>query len=88
MVARALVAAGGGPDDVIQVAYGYGLFTGGLGAHQGANRIGATVIPMSSGNTQRQILMMKELGATLLCCTPSYAIYHGRDSKGNGQKRI
>ncbi len=75
MVARALTAAGGTKDDIIQVAYGYGLFTGGLGAHQGATEIGATVIPMSSGNTQRQIIMMKELGATMLCCTPSYATY-------------
>ena len=75
MVARALTAAGGTKDDIIQVAYGYGLFTGGLGAHQGATEVGATVIPMSSGNTQRQIIMMKELGATMLCCTPSYATY-------------
>lgn len=75
MVARALTAVGGTKDDIIQIAYGYGLFTGGLGAHQGATEIGATVIPMSSGNTQRQIIMMKELGATMLCCTPSYATY-------------
>ena len=75
MVARALTAAGGTKDDIIQIAYGCGLFTGGLGAHQGATEIGATVIPMSSGNTQRQIIMMKELGATMLCCTPSYATY-------------
>ena len=75
MVARALNAAGGTKDDIIQIAYGYGLFTGGLGAHQGATEIGATVIPMSSGNTPRQIIMMKELGATMLCCTPSYATY-------------
>ena len=75
MVARALTAAGGTKDDIIQIAYGYGLFTGGLGAHQGATEIGATVIPMSSGNTQRQIIMMKALGATMLCCTPSYATY-------------
>lgn len=75
MVVRALTAAGGTKDDIIQIAYGYGLFTGGLGAHQGATEIGATVIPMSSGNTQRQIIMMKELGATMLCCTPSYATY-------------
>jgi phenylacetate-CoA ligase len=75
MVARAITAAGGGKDDIIQVAYGYGLFTGGLGAHQGATQVGAMVIPMSSGNTQRQIMMLKELGATMLCCTPSYATY-------------
>ena len=73
MVARALAAAGCTDDDIVQVAYGYGLFTGGLGAHQGASRLGAMVIPMSSGNTQRQIMMMRELGSTMLCCTPSYA---------------
>ena len=77
MVARAITAAGGGPDDIIQVAYGYGLFTGGLGAHQGAQQVGAMVIPMSSGNTQRQIMMMHDLGSTMLCCTPSYATYLG-----------
>ncbi len=75
MVARAITAAGGTEDDIVQVAYGYGLFTGGLGAHQGATKVGAMVIPMSSGNTQRQIMMMKELGVTMLCCTPSYATY-------------
>ena len=75
MVARAITAAGGNENDIVQVAYGYGLFTGGLGAHQGATKVGAMVIPMSSGNTQRQIMMMKELGVTMLCCTPSYATY-------------
>ena len=84
MVARALVAAGGGKDDIVQVAYGYGLFTGGLGAHQGASRIGAMTIPMSSGNTQRQIMMMRELGATMLCCTPSYATYLGETIREMG----
>ena len=77
MTARALTAAGGGKDDIVQVCYGYGLFTGGLGLHQGATEIGAMVIPMSSGNTQRQIMMMRELGSTMLCCTPSYAVYLG-----------
>ena len=72
-----MTAVGAGKDDVVQVCYGYGLFTGGLGAHQGANEIGAMVIPMSSGNTQRQIMMMRELGSTILCCTPSYATYLG-----------
>lgn len=75
MVARAITAAGGGPDDIVQVAYGYGLFTGGLGAHQGATAVGAMTVPMSSGNTQRQIMMLKEMGVTMLCCTPSYATY-------------
>ena len=77
MVARAMCAAGATNEDIVQVAYGYGLFTGGLGAHQGATEIGAMVIPMSSGNTQRQIMMMKDMGSTMLCCTPSYATYLG-----------
>ncbi len=84
MMARTLTAAGGGPEDIVQVCYGYGLFTGGLGAHQGATKIGATVIPMSSGNTQRQIMMMRELGATMLCCTPSYAVYLGESIREMG----
>ena len=84
MVARAIVAAGGGPEDIVQVAYGYGLFTGGLGAHQGAERVGAMVIPMSSGNTQRQIMMMHDLGSTMLCCTPSYATYLGETIREMG----
>lgn len=84
MVARSLTAAGGGKDDIIQVCYGYGLFTGGLGAHQGAAKIGAMVVPMSSGNTQRQIMMMRELGSTILCCTPSYATYLGETIKEMG----
>ena len=77
MTARAVTAAGGGRDDVVQVTYGYGLFTGGLGLHQGATLAGAMVVPMSSGNTQRQIAMMKGLGCTILCCTPSYALHIG-----------
>lgn len=77
MMARTMTAAGGDRDDIIQVAYGYGLFTGGMGAHQGASLIGATVVPMSSGNTQRQIAMMKALGSTMLACTPSYAMLLG-----------
>ncbi len=84
MVARSLVAAGAGKEDIIQVTYGYGLFTGGLGAHQGASRVGAMVVPMSSGNTQRQLMMMHDLGATMLCCTPSYAIFLGESLKEMG----
>ena len=84
--ARAIMAAGGTKDDIVQVCYGYGLFTGGLGAHQGADRIGAMVIPMSSGNTQRQIMMMEELGSTILCCTPSYATYLGETIRDMGLK--
>lgn len=86
MVARAITAAGGGKDDIIQIAYGYGLFTGGLGAHQGATKVGAMVLPMSSGNTPRQILMMKELGVTMLCCTPSYATHLGETIREMGIK--
>lgn len=84
MVARSLTAAGAGREDIIQVTYGYGLFTGGLGAHQGASRVGAMVVPMSSGNTQRQLMMMHDLGATMLCCTPSYAIFLGESLREMG----
>lgn len=76
-VARAMTAAGLGSEDFIQVSYGYGLFTGGLGAHDGATKIGATVIPTSTGNTSRQIQTMVDFGSTGLCCTPSYAMYLG-----------
>lgn len=76
-MARQLSAAGADENSIVQVSYGYGLFTGGLGAHGGAERIGATVIPTSSGNTERQIRLMVELGSTHLCCTPSYAMYLG-----------
>ena len=84
MMARTLTAAGCTKDDIVQVAYGLGLFTGGFGAYQGADRIGAMVLPMSSGNTQRQILMMKDLGTTMLCCTPSYATYLGETIREMG----
>jgi len=71
---RNLWAAGVQPDDIVQNAYGYGLFTGGLGFHQAASRLGCTVVPTSSGLTERQITLMKDFGATVLCCTPSYAL--------------
>lgn len=74
-MARQLAAAGTTDEDVVQVSYGYGLFTGGLGAHAGAERIGATVVPTSSGNTARQIRTMADFGTTVLCCTPSYSMY-------------
>ena len=74
-MARQFAAAGATDEDIIQVSYGYGLFTGGLGAHDGAERIGATVVPTSSGNTSRQIQTMADFGTTVLCCTPSYAMY-------------
>ena len=84
MMARTLSGAGAGPDDVVQVAYGLGLFTGGFGGVQGGQQLGAMVIPMSSGNTQRQIMMMRELGTTVLCCTPSYATYLGETIREMG----
>ncbi len=74
-VARCLTCVGAGKQDVIQVSYGYGLFTGGLGLHYGAEYIGASVIPTSGGNTPRQVMLMKDFGSTVLCCTPSYALY-------------
>ncbi|MDD6800165.1 MAG: phenylacetate--CoA ligase [Firmicutes bacterium] len=73
--ARALAAAGVEKNDFIHVSYGYGLFTGGLGLHYGAERFGATVIPASTGNTARQIQMLRDFGSSVLCCTPSYALY-------------
>ncbi len=73
--ARALVAAGGGPEDVVHVSYGYGLFTGGLGMDGAALKIGAATIPVSSGNTKRQITILEDFGSTILCCTPSYALH-------------
>ncbi|MCK9478381.1 MAG: phenylacetate--CoA ligase [Firmicutes bacterium] len=75
LMARCFSMTGADKSSVIQVSYGYGLFTGGLGAHYGAERIGAATVPTSSGNTQRQINIMKDFGVTVLCCTPSYALY-------------
>ncbi|MBU9736000.1 phenylacetate--CoA ligase family protein [Diplocloster agilis] len=73
--ARAIVAAGGTKDDVVHVCYGYGLFTGGPGLNGGSHKVGSLTLPMSSGNTDRQIQFMCDLGSTILCCTPSYAAY-------------
>ena len=75
--ARAITAAGGTKDDVCQIAYGFGLFTGGAGLNGGSHKVGCLTMPMSSGNTERQITFMQDLGATILCCTPSYAAYIG-----------
>jgi phenylacetate-CoA ligase len=75
LMARSFVAAGAHRGDVIHNAYGYGLFTGGLGAHYGAEKLGASVIPMSGGNTKRQIMIMQDFGSTVLTCTPSYSLY-------------
>lgn len=77
VVARSLTMAGVGKSDIIQVAYGYGLFTGGLGLHYGAEKVGATVIPISGGNTKKQLQLMEDFGSTVLACTPSYAAYLG-----------
>ncbi|MGI6105052.1 MAG: phenylacetate--CoA ligase family protein [Raoultibacter sp.] len=71
---RFIVAAGGSKSSIVQIAYGYGLFTGGLGAHQGGEAVGCTVVPMSSGNTKRQIQFLKDFKTDILCCTPSYAL--------------
>ena len=75
VVARTLTSAGAQKHDVIHIAYGYGLFTGGLGLHYGSEKIGATVIPVSGGNTQRQLQIMQDFGSSVLACTPSYALY-------------
>ncbi len=84
--ARAIVAAGGTNEDVCQVAYGYGLFTGGPGLNGGSHKVGCLTLPMSSGNTERQIQFMMDLNATILCCTPSYAAYIGESLKEQGYK--
>lgn len=80
-VARALAAAGGTKSDFVHISYGYGLFTGGLGIHYGTERLGATAIPVSSGNTKRQITLLQDLKSSILCCTPSYAMYIGETLK-------
>lgn len=83
-VARAIAAAGGTRSDYIHISYGYGLFTGGLGLHYGAEKLGATVVPVSTGNTKRQITIMQDYGINILCCTPSYAVYIGETMKKMG----
>lgn len=85
-IERMLVAVGVSDKDIVQVSFGYGLFTGGFGLHSGAERLGATVIPMSSGNTSLQIQTMIDFGATVLCCTPSYAMYLGETVENMGLK--
>ncbi len=82
--ARAIVAAGGTKDDICQVGYGYGLFTGGFGLNGGSQKVGCLTLPMSSGNTERQIQFMMDLKSTILCCTPSYAAYIGESLKEQG----
>jgi len=87
VMARTLTSAGATKESFIQVAYGYGLFTGGLGVHYGAERVGASVIPISGGNTKRQIQIMKDFGTTILACTPSYALYMAEEMEEMGVKR-
>lgn len=82
--ARAIMAAGGTKDDVVHVSYGYGLFTGGPGLNGGSHKVGSLTLPMSSGNTDRQIQFMVDLGSTILCCTPSYAAYLGESINERG----
>ena len=84
--ARAIVAAGGTKEDVVQVAYGYGLFTGGPGLNGGSHKVGCLTLPMSSGNTERQLQFMTDLQATILCCTPSYAQYLAESIEEAGLK--
>ena len=83
-VARALTAAGATKSDFMHVSYGYGLFTGGMGLHDGATKVGMTTIPVSSGNTKRQITILKDFGSTFICCTPSYALYLAETMKEMG----
>ena len=87
VMARTLTSAGANKNDFIQVAYGYGLFTGGLGLHYGGEKIGASVIPISGGNTVRQIQLMHDFGSTVLACTPSYALFLSEAIQESGIKR-
>lgn len=87
VMARTLVCAGADRNSFIQVAYGYGLFTGGLGVHYGAERIGASVIPISGGNTKRQLQIMKDFGTNILACTPSYALFLAEELEAAGIKK-
>ncbi len=84
VMARSIMATGATQKDVLHVAYGYGLFTGGLGLHYGGERVGCTVIPASGGNSARQLLLMQDLGSTVLACTPSYAVYLAEYAEGEG----
>ena len=84
LMARSFVSAGAGKDDIIHNAYGYGLFTGGLGAHYGAERLGASVIPISGGNTKRQLMIMQDFGSSVLTCTPSYALFMAEEARAEG----
>ena len=82
--ARSIMMVGGTKEDFVHVSYGYGLFTGGLGLHYGAEKLGATAIPVSSGNTKRQVQILQDYGSDILCCTPSYAMYIGETVRDMG----
>ncbi len=84
LMARSFAAAGAGKQDIIHNAYGYGLFTGGLGAHYGAERLGASVIPISGGNTKKQLMIMQDFGSTVLTCTPSYSLFLAEVAREEG----
>jgi phenylacetate-CoA ligase len=84
LMARSLACAGARPGDIVHNAYGYGLFTGGLGAHYGAERLGCTVVPVSGGMTERQVTLLKDFGAHIICCTPSYALNIAEVADGMG----
>ncbi len=84
VMGRTFAAGGVGPNDILQNSYGYGLFTGGLGGHYGASKVGASVIPTSTGNTKRQLQIMRDFGTTAICCTPSYAILLGEAGRESG----
>lgn len=84
LMARTLVTAGAHKGDIIHNAYGYGLFTGGLGVHNGAERLGASVIPISGGNTKRQLMIMQDFGSTVVTCTPSYALFMAEEARSEG----
>ncbi|MFA6860358.1 MAG: phenylacetate--CoA ligase [Clostridia bacterium] len=86
LMARAYTMAGATKEDIVHISYGYGLFTGGMGAHLGSEKIGAMTVPISTGNTARQIMLLKDFGATVLCCTPSYAIYIAEELEKLGIK--
>ncbi|MCX6089330.1 MAG: phenylacetate--CoA ligase, partial [Candidatus Atribacteria bacterium] len=83
LIARTLCGCGANEEDIIQVAFGYGLFTGGLGVHYGAEKLGATVVPMSAGNTLRQIQILRDFNISVICCTPSYSLYLAEVAKEN-----
>lgn len=86
VMARSLVSANIHKDDIVQISFGYGLFTGGMGVHTGSEKLGAITVPASTGNTQRQLMLMKDFGATAVCCTPSYAIVMAEQMQKEGYK--